>query len=103
MSRATCGDHSKTGAGLPTGTITASSAASQGRRCERTRSAPSMADERMTEDEPHDVLTGLCEVAIDALQADPRWQREWQIIVLVDTPEKGGIGMHGYESNGAAA
>jgi hypothetical protein len=65
-----------------------------------------------TEGEPHDRLTRLSNVAIDAIQADPEHRDDKAIILLASGPtatsrrpifwthtgERGGIGLMGYEN-----
>jgi hypothetical protein len=53
---------------------------------------------KRTEGEPHDRLTSLCAVMTDALDAQEDVEHV-KAIVMLDDGERGGIQLHGYESD----
>jgi len=59
-------------------------------------------DVRRTEDEPHDRLTRISSRAIEAIEHDPETKPGDKCIVFLDTAERGGIGLSGYDSDSEA-
>jgi hypothetical protein len=51
-----------------------------------------------TEGEPHDRLTRLSNVAIEAIQTHSEYREGDKAIILIDTGQRGGIGLAGYEN-----
>ena len=57
-----------------------------------------MADEKRSEDVPHNRITRLANVALDAVQRDEGYDGE-KVIVFLDGQDMGGIGMSGYDDD----
>jgi hypothetical protein len=49
--------------------------------------------------QPHDRLTRITERVISTIEADPEYREGDHAIVFMDDGNRGGIGMHGYESD----
>lgn len=54
---------------------------------------------RRTEGQPHDRLTRLCDAMTSALEADPEHRESDKAIIMLDDGRKGGIVLHGYDSD----
>jgi len=57
-----------------------------------------VADEKRSEDVPHNRITRLANVALDAVQRDEGYDGE-KVIVFLDGQDMGGIGMSGYDDD----
>jgi len=62
-----------------------------------------MAEERITFDEPHERLTAIASLALDAIESQVEREELRVVIVIVDAtsdPTRSGIGIKGYENPG---
>lgn len=57
---------------------------------------------RQTKGEPHDRLTKLAAVALDAIEAHPDHAVGDRVIVLLDSGRAGGVGLGGYDDEDEA-
>lgn len=57
-----------------------------------------MSNVRRTDHVPHDRLTRLANVAVDAIEADGEHEDGDRAIILLDDGTKGGIVLHGYHA-----
>jgi hypothetical protein len=58
-----------------------------------------MGSAKRTEGEPHDRLTRMCDAAIQAFEAHPEHRDGDKAIVFLDDGGRGGIVLHGYDSD----
>jgi hypothetical protein len=47
--------------------------------------------------EPHDRLTRICDVGIDAMEGHPEYGEDVRVVILLSDEEGGGVVIHGYE------
>ncbi|HEY1437346.1 MAG TPA: hypothetical protein VGG82_07575 [Casimicrobiaceae bacterium] len=58
-----------------------------------------MSDARRTEGEPHDRLTRIADRLLAVVEADLEYRDGDKCIVFMDDGKRGGIGIHGYDSD----
>jgi len=58
-----------------------------------------VSDATRTEGEPHDRLTGLCDVMTKALRADPGCDDAVKCAVFLQDGDRGGLVLDGYEND----